>query len=330
MVGLMATSGSTNYSQTRNEIISDALQLLGVYGLGRQISSEDVAFCSNMLNKMVKAWENRGLHLFTKTEGVLFVTDSTGQYTLSNAATSARATNWSDAVITQLSVAAASSATTLTVDSTTGMTAADIIGVVRDTDVITWTTIVSVDSSTGLTLTAGLGSAAAIDSNVYTFTSRINKPLRILSMRQVSGVDDGTTSGLVTETPLSMLSYSDFMDLPNKTINGTPTHYHYNPNVSDGTLYLYPRPDNPDIYFRMTYERAIEDFDSASNDADFPQEWLEVLTYQLAVRIAPAFGKDQKAISIIAPLAAQLFNEVLDYDAEVGSLYIQPDKGYTK
>ncbi len=49
----MATSGSKNFSQTRAELIQDAFQILGVYGIGRTVSAEYNALASNILNKMV-------------------------------------------------------------------------------------------------------------------------------------------------------------------------------------------------------------------------------------------------------------------------------------
>src|SRR3990167_3017319 len=115
----MATSGSVNFNQTRNDIITDALGLIGVYGVGRTISSEDMTYCSNALNKMIKAWQGKGIHLWSKEEGVLFPAAYTAEYILSSDATSARACLASDAVITQLNGAHASGATSLTVDSTT-------------------------------------------------------------------------------------------------------------------------------------------------------------------------------------------------------------------
>ena len=174
----MATSGSVNYTQTRNDVIQDALQHIGVYGIGRTVSSEDMNFANNTLNKMIKAWQAKGIQLWTQEEGVLLIADNTAEYTLSADSTSARVTLDSDFIITELNGAHSASATTLTVDDTTGMAASDIIGIVNDDDAVTWTTIVSVDSSTALTITAGLDGAAADNSNVYTFTSRINKPLK--------------------------------------------------------------------------------------------------------------------------------------------------------
>jgi len=72
----MATSGSTNFTQTRNEIVYDALQLIGVYGVGKTISAEDMNFSVNILNKMIKSWEGKDIHLWKMVEGVLMFTDS--------------------------------------------------------------------------------------------------------------------------------------------------------------------------------------------------------------------------------------------------------------
>lgn len=322
----MATSGSINFTQTRNEIINDAFQLIGVYGIGRTISSEDMVFANSLLNKMVKAWQAQGLHLWSKEEAYLFIADNVGQYTLSNDSSSARACSRDDAVITQLNGDHTASDTTLVVDSTTGMNAADIIGIVLDDDTIHWTTIVSVDSSTALTITSGIASAAADNSNVYTFTSRINKPLRIHSMRRVSGVDVAGTSTR-TEIEMQCLSHDEYFNLTTKTISGTPTCFYYTPDLSTGTLYMWPRPNDPNIYFEFTYERMLEDFDASTDNADFPTEWLECLTYQLAIRLAPAFGKDQK-LQMLLPMASMMYDTMLEWDSEVNSIQFSPNRYY--
>ena len=315
----MATSGSVNFNQTRNEIIQDALALIGVYGVGRTISSEDMNFASNMLNKMVKTYQAEGLHLWSKEEAYLFIADNTASYTLDGS--TARAALASGSVLTELNGAHSASATTLTVDSTTGMTAADVIGIVNDDDAVTWTTIVSVDSSTGLTITSGLDGACADNSNVYTFTSRINKPMRVLGMRRVTGGPSSPSS-----IPMMALSHQEYFDLPNKETNGLPTHFYYNPDLSSGKLYMWPRPNDPEMYFEMTFERQLEDFDSSSDNPDFPTEWLECLTYQLAVRLAPAFGKSTM-LQAIGPIAQDLYKQVSSFDTEAYSISIMPDLG---
>lgn len=323
----MATSGSVDFNQTRSEIILDALNLIGVYGVGRTVSSEDMTFANSMLNKMIKAWQAKGIHLWAKEEAYLFISDNVGAYTLGSGASDAYAALKDDCVITELNGAHVTSATSLTVDDTTGMAAADNIGVVLDDDTVHWTTIVSVDSSTTLTITTGLAGAAADNKNVYTFTNRINKPLRIHSMRRVTGMDSGATT-TQTEIPMQELSHQEYFDLPTKTHNGLSSHFYYNPDISTGTLYLWPRPNDPEMYFAFTYDRMLEDMDAVGNNADFPVEWLEVITYQLAVRLAPAFGKEQKVVAMIMPMAVSMLDDMLNWDTETASVYLVPDKGY--
>ena len=211
--------------------------------------------------------------------------------------------------------------TTIEMDSTTGMAASDTIGIVLDDDTIHWTTIVSVDSATQVTITSGLASAAAADNNVYTYTTALGKPLRIHSVRRATGVGNNET-----QIPMLELSRDDYFSLPTKAQNGLPTHYYYNPDLNNGTLYVWPRPNDPELYMRMTFERELEDMDAASNNFDFPDEWLETLTYQLAVRLAPAFGRDQK-LAVIGPIADDLLENIKSWDAETTSIQLIPDRG---
>lgn len=319
----MATSGSTNFTQTRDQVILDALQLIGVYGIGRTVSADDMAFAVSILNKMVKAWATKGLHLWSKEEGVLYLTPNVGSYTLSNASTSAYVTTASDQVITQLSVDAATSDTSLTVTSTTNMTVGDYIGVVLDTGSIHWTTIATIPSSTTLTLTLALVSAAASSNLVYTFTNRAAKPLRILSSRYVTGIDLTTSSTLV-ELPMTSVGYEEYQDIPVKTSSGICNQFNYNPKVDSGTMYLWPRPSTGAARIHFTFERIIEDLDNTGDNFDFPGEWLEPLTFQLAARLCLPFGRSKK-LAEISPIASVMLNDLLSWDTEITSVRITPD-----
>ena len=324
----MATSGTVTYTQTRNEVIHDAFQLIGVYGVGRTISGEDLTFANSMLNKMIKAWQAQGIHLWAKEEGVLFPTQNTAEYTLGSGSSDAYVTKWDDAVLTKLNGALASSATAVTTDTTTGMTASDNIGIVLSDNSLHWDTIASVDSSTTLTLTTGVSGAASDNALVYTFTTRLNKPLRIHDVRRVTGLDTTSTNGEQVEHTLQEFSHQEYMDIPSKGINGTPSQWYYNPDLSDGKLYIWPRPTDTSTYLRFTYDRMLEDLTSESDNFDFPTEWLECLTYQLAVRLAPAFGKDEKLLAIIAPLASNLLESMLNWDTETSTIEFVPDRNY--
>lgn len=322
----MSTSGSKNFTQTRNEIIYDAYQLLGLYGIGRTISPEDLSFAVNQFNKMIKAWGTKGLHLWSKEEGVLYPTQYTSKYTIGNASSAAYVTNKSEEIITQLNGALATSATAVTVDSTTGMVVGDYIGIVLTDKSSHWTTIATIPSSTTLTLTTGIASAASNNATVFTFTNRLYKPLRVLNARLVSGIDSGATS-TISEIPLSIVSYQTYFELPAKITNGNPIQITYKPELSSGLMYVWPRPSDTSYRVEFSYERVLDDVDSGTDNIDFPDEWLEPATYQLAVRIGPAFGKTEKVMKTILPLASVMLNDMLDWDSEVSGVSFSPDLG---
>lgn len=61
----MATSGSTDYSQTRDDIIKRALRLIGALAQGENPTTDQVTEAAVALNGLVKAWQADGMPLWT-------------------------------------------------------------------------------------------------------------------------------------------------------------------------------------------------------------------------------------------------------------------------
>lgn len=77
-------SNDTSFNQNEGQIIADSLQLLGVIGSTTQtVSTNDQTFCSNMLNKMIKAWQAQGVHLWTESEVSFPLTSGVSIYAMS-------------------------------------------------------------------------------------------------------------------------------------------------------------------------------------------------------------------------------------------------------
>lgn len=320
----MATSGSTNFSQTCDALINDAFQLIGIYGVGRTVNAADMQLARRMLNKMVKAWGAKGLHLWAKEEAILFLTPYTNDYILGTA----KAALASDTLTTQLTTAVVATTTALTVTSTAGMTVGDYIGVVLTDKTVHWTTIATLPTSTTLTLTTGVTGAASASTLIYTFTTLLGKPLRVLDARLLKGFDSGTSSSTLSEYNLTSVSYEEYYSLPSKVSAGSVNQFHYNPKNTSGVMHVWPRPIDGGQRIQFTFERQLEDLDNASDDFDFPAEWLEALTYQLALRLGPPFGKDQRAMNSIAPLASAMLQDLLEWDKEITSISMLPDLGW--
>lgn len=319
----MAVSGSTNFSQTRNEVILDALSLLGCNSVGKTPSAEDVSLMNRLLNKMVKAWQTKGLHMWTKEEGILFLTPYVGQYDLGLNTTPF--TMKDDVTTTMLTSNITAGSTSLLVNSTEGMAINDNIGIVKNDGYIYWTTVSSVtDAVTVMIPGPGLPADIYESQLVFTYTQHAGKPLRILDARTLSGIDLGASGTSQVETPLTMIAYQSFFNVGMTTVTSTlPNQGMYVPKDLNGRLYIWPRPLDASKRIQITYERMIDDLDAANDDFDFPSEWLEPLTYQLAIRGATPFGKEQKA-QYLLPLASTMLQNLLDWDCEVSSISFQP------
>lgn len=311
----MSTSGSINYNRTRDQIIDITLKVLGVLGEGETASSNAVSDMSILLNLMIKGWQAQGINLWREDEAVVFFADGTNTYTLSSSDDHAS----TEIIKTELSTAGVTNDTTIYVDSVSGMAASDKIGVELDDGTLDWTTIVSTDTNLNtVLLTSGLNSAAAINNNVYVYTTKLTRPLDITSARLL--YDSGI------ERELHKVGRNEYMARTNKTMEGDPLEYYYSPQLNNGKLYLWPTPANVKDRLRITYIRTIEDFDSSSDDPDLPQEWLDAIVYNLAVRAAPMYGvrlQEQKPEIIL--LAQQTMFALEAYDSESSSIYIIPN-----
>lgn len=143
---------------------------------------------------------------------------------------------------------------------------------------------------------------------------------RMLSVRRrISSID----------TPMQELSRQEYYDLPNKSQQGMPINWYFDPQRATRTLYLWLTPSTATAStttIHFTYLRVIEDIDALENDPDVPQEWLEALIYNLAARLGPEFGADENALPRIEARAAALLSDLSSQDQEMASLYLQPSR----
>lgn len=78
----MATSGSYDFTLTRDELIQASLRLLGVGHRGESVPADEINDASQALNIMLKAWQADGLQLWKREEKSITLTASKRVYTL--------------------------------------------------------------------------------------------------------------------------------------------------------------------------------------------------------------------------------------------------------
>lgn len=313
----MALSGSVNYSQNRDSILTDAMQTIGVASEAETPSDYTMQAASRVLNRMVKAMQADGLQLFARKTGTLFLQKDKTSY---NLGTGSYATKDTDYVWTQLNGALAASATAVTTDTTTGMTVADNIGIVLTDNTIHWDTIATIPSSTTLTLTTGVASAASDDAYVMSFTNQIDRPLRIIHsvLKDTSNID----------LPMYQMPMMEYRDLPDKTSGGLPTQFYFDPQLTDAILYPWPRQNSDNYRLEFVYLKPYDDLDNATDDFEFPQEWYQAIVYGLAALLADVNGLPLRERSYITARAREYKQDVMGFDVENASLHLQPNTEY--
>lgn len=306
----MATSGSINFNVTRSDIIDHALRLLAIYGEQESVSSEDTALASRALNMMVKSWQAQGLHLWTETEATGILSEGIPSYLISSTAG-----HFSEIMVeTSISADEASGQTVLSVTNTDNISANDYIGIVLDDGSIHWTTVVSTGATT-VTVAAAISDDAAAGNRVYSYTYKLARPMHISSVRVRDDADN--------DIEVQRISRKDYYNIPNKYTTGVPMNWYFDPQLSGGTIHLYPTPQDANLRLKLTFQRGIEDFDSGVDNPDFPTEWCETIAYNLAVRLAPIFSAEEK-LMVIAPIAAELLDGLKQWDSEKVSICFSP------
>lgn len=298
----MALSNSTDYNRNRDEIILGALRLIGKSGRGKIAGSDDIGDAAEALELMVKSWQASGIHIWKQKQATLFVEKGTASYSFPGA-------NCTHSYVeTAMKVAGSTSDSTIDVDSITGMTTGDFIGIQLDGGTMQWTTINGAPSGDTVTLTTALTGAAAIDNTVYVYTTKIVRPLRVTDARRKD----------TSDIPIDVESREEYFAQPNKTSSGKVNLVYYDAQLTTGKFYIWPTGDKADDKIEIDLMLPIQDFDATNIDPDFPQEWLKTLKWNLASDIGPEYGVELNRQRYIDKRAERMLKSVSDFDIDPG------------
>lgn len=308
----MATSGSVDYAATRDDIIKEALEILGVLGEGQSPSANQLTSCSTTLNYLVKSMQNRVKHLHVMTDVFLFTNTTSSTYTI-DASTAHATTSYTQ---TAMKVAGAATDGTIDVDSITGISSSDNIGIELDDGTRQWTTVNGAPSGDTVTLTASLTGAAAVGKTVLVYTTKADVPHRISQVfeRNIS------TPATPVDTPVRVLAREDYINLSNKNATGRVNQIYLDYQRSSILADVWPVSSDVNSILVMKAWRKLQDFDAASDDADFPQHWFLALSTLLALKLAPKYGYPPQETML---LKARAEEELMDAEAEESEEYIQ-------
>jgi hypothetical protein len=311
----MTVGTTSDFNMTRNDLIKAALRKIRVFNPKQQLDGVFINTCSEALNLLVRSWQADGLHIWTQSTGAVFCVEGQSEYILGTD----HACNLDDLVKTTLGADEAAGQTVITLTDTTGMTALDYIGIVQSDDSVHWTTIVTVDSSTQVTITAATTVSAVSGATVFTYTTRLGKVVKVYDdIRRRVDADQ-------IEVPIFGISRTDYNRLTNKNSTGYVAQVYYQPERSQGRLFMWPTPTNSTDIVLFTYERDLLDFDAATDNPDLPLEWNRALVWALAAEVGAEFGIPLERQQYVESKAATLKEAVMGWDNDVYSIRVAPD-----
>ena len=283
----MATSGTTSYSVTELDIITDAMQNIGAVGAAEtSIDPSDYGVARRKLNMLIKQWAAQidfapGLKMWTRRRGFLFLQAGQTVYSLGPSGDECASESY---VSTTLAVAASGGASSITVASATGLAASMRIGILLDSGAFQWMIINGAPSGAVVSLGTNLSGAASVGARVFSYTSKVLRPFEIetASLRDLNGND----SPLRTSTLLE-----EHEAIGSKTAAGTPSELYFGAQRTNAKVYLDCQPDDLTEVIRFVYQSYIEDMSATTNDVAFPAEWFRAISAQLTLDLCVPFSR---------------------------------------
>ena len=321
---ILTTSGTYTYSASVVNLLTASLRLCQVIGESETATGDQLQNGLDAMSAMCKGWQASGIHVWTEEECTLFLQTGQVLYSLGGSSTD-HACLTSGYVQTALSADATASATTITVDSVTGIANGYQIGIQVDAGTNFWTTVSGAPSGTTVTLADALPSVATAGAFVFSYGTPLMRPLRVYGGRRYIYQPVSGTGAI--ETPILMMARLDYEALPNRYTSGIVTQFFYDPQQGEGAytsptgqMNVWPSPSNNQFAMRFTAQRPIQDISSLANLPDFPVEWNAALKWNLALELVPEYGVPAEQAAIIEKQAGKWYGLASSWDRESESL----------
>lgn len=314
----MATSGTYSFGVTKYDIVRQAMLNIGKLDPAEQPTASEMQDCTLVLNMLCKQWMGKtdfapGLKVWTRKRGHLLLSSTTGVYTVGPTAQ-----GWTnDLTTTTLAASASSGASSVTVSSATGISAASTLAIYLDSGALFYSTI-SILAGTAVGLSTPLPSGVSSGNPVFAYTAAAQNPKDIETalLRDINN----------TDSPLDIMTVQDYDYLPNKTdpnYLGDPTAIYFERGLNTSRVYTdVGAAIDTRSHIVITYQEPIQDMTNNADEPYYPQEWYLALCWGLSEQITPMFRA--RWTEKMEALKANAMAIARQGDSERSSLYFQP------
>lgn len=302
---------SAVYSKTAGDLIRDALRAASITSASIPVTANKFAEGLSALNDILVNLHTLGINLWREEEAVLPLNPDQTMYSLGTTGDHCFSV-YKLKSTTQSHIAAA---TTINL-SVTGITQGDYIGIAMDNGSRHWSTVSSVGASS-VVIASGLSYASASGSEVYTYTTKIDRPLRVSELRYLSTAtsDENQTDSVAREK---------YLQTPNKTSRAAVSQWYYSPVLTNGKLNLWGVATSCLELVKFSYLKPQYIVESQTEAVLVPVEWYPALKWQLASDLAVASGVAPERIVAIDAKAQKYMADATGFDEEQEAMGIAP------
>ncbi len=306
----MATSGQILTTVSGEEIIQEALELVGALGEGEAANLAQLLSLKKTLNALCVTWQAAGLNLFAVTPMFFFLNKGQAEYTVPGARTvsrylTSRTDNFFATGVTGISVQEATD------------NAHDTAGVLLDDGDVHWSA--ASISGTNITLTTPLPADSTEGAPVFTYKAepsfRFMKALHG-TYRDFSGYT----------IPMEQMARNEYDELSRKDSKGVPLQFYVDTQSLTNAVYIWPTALTSYEVVRLDVQRQLDTIISTTDDVSFPSEWFLPLASNLAYISSAKYGLPQEDRRFLKNMADEHYEMAEGFDFEWGtSIEFRPD-----
>jgi hypothetical protein len=302
------------YTKTFGDICRAALRDAGISAVEMPIQAPHFTIAQTAGNDVLSHWQAQGIHLWSETEALLPLNPSQTEYSLGVGGDHC----FTNYVYSTASSAIAALAIVIPCSTTTGMTIGDFVGVELIAGTRHWSTISSISAGVSVTIGTGVISAAASGASIYTYTTKIDRPVRVLDVRFA-------TTQTNNEMLVNQESRQRYYQSSNKTQTGSNVSaWYYSPQLNNGKLSVWSPVSTCVPLLRFTFVKPQYVNEDQSENVLIPSEWFLPLKWAIASELAVTYAIDPNRLIAIAQKAETTLQQALSNDTEIEYFSIQP------
>ena len=155
--------------------------------------------------------------------------------------------------------------------------------------------------------------------SVFAYKTGIERPLKLRNYRARDKIDNN-------DIPVRTWTREQYFRNTIKDSEGLPTKAYFNPTLDDAELYIWQVASDVDQNLRFTANLPIQLVFENIDTPDFPDEWTNLLVWNLAAEIGPEYGVPDNRQAVNQAKADRYLDSVLGWDEEQGSLHAVPNQ----